>query len=197
MTTRRRPTEPAAARVWLSPEKQMTVDFRTDPKRAAERKVRPINWRGGHMRGIQAVGGHFVNAIVSYCDLSLGWLGDADLSGAKLYGANLTRTSLVGANLSGAALVEAKLTEADLSSARLTDAQLQDADLTGADLAGADLTGADFVSGGVQSPTCGLTQAQLDLAVADADRPPMLEGLLDAETGVPLIWRGEAPGRAG
>ncbi len=196
MTTRRRPTEPAAARVWLPPEKQMMVDFRTDPERAAKRTVPPINWRGGHMRGIQAVGGHFVDAILSYCDLSLGWLGDADLSGAKLYGANLTRTNLVGAKLSGAALIEAKLTEAELTSANLTDAQLQDADLTGADLAGADLTGADFVSGGVQTPTCGLTQAQLDLAVADPGRPPMLEGLRDAETDEPLVWRGATPGAA-
>ena len=33
-------------------------------------------------------------------------------------------------------------------------------------------------------------QYQLDAARADPDNPPKLDGVLDAETGKPLVWRG-------
>ena len=43
-------------------------------------------------------------------------------------------------------------------------------------------------------PATGLTQAQLDTACANPKTPPMLEGLMDAETGEPLVWRGKPLG---
>ncbi len=170
----------------LPPDRQGMIAFRTDPKLAATRKVRRIDWRGARMRGLEAIEGHLVDARLSHADLSEGWLGKANLSRARLVGANLSRTNLVDANLQGAVLREAVLIEADL-----TYAKLQDANLTDANLIRANLSGADFVSGGVQSASCGLTQRQLDLACADPDCPPLIEGLVDAETGKLLVWRGQ------
>ena len=37
----------------------------------------------------------------------------------------------------------------------------------------------------------GLTQDQLDMARADPDHPPKLDGVKDAITGEQLIWRGK------
>ena len=39
-------------------------------------------------------------------------------------------------------------------------------------------------------PAHGLTQAQLDLARADPDRPPKLNGVVDDDTGGRMLWRG-------
>ena len=51
-------------------------------------------------------------------------------------------------------------------------------------LHGANLTGTNLKN-------CkGLTQEQIDEAVADSDNPPTLEGVVDANTGEPLVWRG-------
>ena len=185
----------------LPPDRQGMVAFRTDPRLAATRNVRRIDWRGARMRGLEAIEGHLVDARLSHADLSEGWLGKANLSRARLVGANLSRTNLVDANLQGAVLREAILVDADLTyanlsganliNADLTDAKLQDANLTDANLMRANLSGADFVSGGVQSASCGLTQRQLDLACADPDCPPLIDGLVDAETAQPLVWRGQ------
>lgn len=189
----------------LPPDRQGMVAFRTDPEQAAKRKVRRIDWRGAQMRGLEAIEGHLVDARLSYADLSDGWLGKANLSQARLVHTNLSRTNLVGANLQGAVLSEAVLIDADLIYANLRDTSLADADLTGAklqnailanaNLMGANLSGADFISGGVQSKSCGLTQRQLDSACADPDCPPLIEGLVDAETAKPLVWRGKACNR--
>ena len=47
-----------------------------------------------------------------------------------------------------------------------------------------DLSGADLTS-------CkGLTQEQIDRAASDSGNPPKLEGVVDAKTGKPLVWRG-------
>ena len=97
-----------------------------------------------------------------------------DLSGINGYHANLLDSTLVGVNLCGAKLLHTNLENAFLNNANLSRTIFQDAILTGADLRGA----------------CGLTQAQLDSARAELNIPPNLEGLLDAETGKPLIWRG-------
>ena len=189
----------------LPPDQQGMIAFRTDPEQAAKRKVRRIDWRGARMRGLEAIEGHLVDARLSYADLSDGWLGKANLSQARLVHTNLSRTNLVGANLQGAVLSEAVLIDADLIYANLRDTSLADADLTGAklqnailanaNLMGANLSGADFISGGVQSKSCGLTQRQLDSACADPDCPPLIEGLVDAETAKPLVWRGKACNR--
>ena len=78
------------------------------------------------------------------------------------------------------------LAHAHLTGANLTGANLTEASLDGAHLTGANLTGANL------KKCKGLTQEQIDQARAKPDNPPKLEGVVDAETGKPLVWRGEA-----
>ena len=75
------------------------------------------------------------------------------------------------ANLHGAILPKADLTEAMLHEANLTEAHLSGARLLRADLKGADLGNCR-----------GLTQAQLNEAVADLDHPPDLIGNVGLES---------------
>ena len=89
---------------------------------------------------------------------------NVDLSGAKLWRANLSESFLTDVNLSGA-----KLGGADFSSAFLGNVNLSGAFLMGAE---------------------NLTQSQLDQTRADPKKPPNLQGLVDAETGKPLVWCG-------
>ena len=110
-----------------------------------------------------------------------------DLTEADLSHADLTRADLTRADLTEADLSHADLTEARLGGARLGGARLIDADLTRAHLGEANLTGVDL------SEAKGLTQEQLDQAEADPDKPPKLDGLCDADTGVPLKWHGKEP----
>ena len=105
-----------------------------------------------------------------YADLSSMWLEKANLSDAKLWDVNLCMAMPFGANLSGA--------------------ELWYADLSSANLDGANLSGTKFSTGIGPASATGLTQAQLDKARADPDNPPKLDGVVDAETGEPLVWRG-------
>ena len=119
--------------------------------------------------------------------LSGGWLTKANLSGAVLPHADLSSARLRQANLSAA-----QFRHADLSDAKFWGADLSRAILYDANLSGADLCGVDANSPVYKEPVHGLTQAQLDEAWADSDNPPKLDGVLDAETGEQLIWRGSA-----
>ena len=115
--------------------------------------------------------------------LSGAWLTKANLSGAVLPYADLSSTRLRQANLS-----DVRFRHADLSDAKFWGANLSKAILRDANLSGADLCGIDAHSPAYKQPVCGLTQVQLDEACADPDNPPKLDGLLDAETGEPLVW---------
>ncbi len=106
-----------------------------------------------------------------YADLSSLWLEKANLSDAKLWDVNLCMAMPFGANLSGA--------------------ELWYADLSGANLDNANLSGTKFSTGIGPASATGLTQAQLDKARADPDNPPKLDGVVDAETGKQLVWRGK------
>ena len=122
-------------------------------------------------------------------------LSDADFTRADLPGAMLDSCSARGtvfrnASLSGANLDHAWLPGADLTEAGLANATLRWADLTGACLIGAYLRSADL-SGANLSNCRGLTQAQLDLALARRDRAPTLTDALDNDTREPLISRGK------
>ena len=129
------------------------------------------------------------NAKLAYLEnrdaqLARAWLSNADLSNANLRRGDLTYARLRNANLSGA-----KLWNVNLRGANLQDANLDGADLTGADLTNLDMSTVDF-----ESSTGGktiVTQVQLDMACADPDNPPDLEGVVDADTGEAIVWRGK------
>ncbi len=130
----------------------------------------------------------------SGAQLARAQLDRANLQNARLNGANLSGASLTNANLSGARLVGANLS----GRVRLIGANLSDAVLVGADLSSASfyyttLSGTDFGADGDDKSwsVTGLTQAMLELAIADSNNPPKLGGVvLDTETGEPLVWNG-------
>ena len=121
-----------------------------------------------------------------------------DLSGADLHGVSLLRVASLGnsdmepppgasANLERADLVRTNLSSAALVFANLKGARFYNANLEGAFLNGTILSGAHL------SGCKGLTQEQIDRATADSDNPPKLEGVVDADTGKLLVWRGASP----
>lgn len=134
-----------------------------------------------------------------------------DLSGADLRYANLSSPNqeaqslevrafgmLIGVNLDHALLIDTKLNAAvlhgaKLNAANLTGANLSRARLTGAELKGSNLTRANLDRADLSGAT-GLTQKQLDRAVAhsslppDPAAPPTLTDAFDAETGKLLVW---------
>ncbi len=151
--------------------------------------------------------------VLKNANLSGAKLNRANLSMTGLDGANLSKADLTGANLSGATLTNAKLCGAELYHANLSDAKLHGADLSRAGLGGAKLFNAQLnhanLSGAslyynrsevsdpteTKIPATGLTQAEFDKTVTDPDNPPGLDpAVIDAETGKPLVWRGERPG---
>ena len=126
---------------------------------------------------------------------------DADLSNADLTGARFLAAKLSNARLSFAEAPNAEFTNTDLSSAWLAGTNLSGAKLYGSNFAGTillgvNLSGADLSAGG-NSPAIGLTQDQMDEARADRSNPPKLDGVVDANTGKPLVWRGRTPFDAG
>ena len=153
---------------------------------------------------------NFTRTRLEFADLSGAMLQDADLSRVNFQHANLVRTNLLRANLSGAIFQYASAANASfelsnlsgasflgtglfgarLDRADLSGASFWDADLNRANFADANLSGAEFSVGGRQA-AMGLTQAQLDQARASPDKPPRLNGVLDTETGEPLVWRGK------
>ena len=88
----------------------------------------------------------------------------------NLNGADLVRANLGGLNLTGAYLLRTRLRLASLA-----------------------LTNMSGVRFGGMPDVVGLTQGQLDQALANP--PPDLGGLCDAETEEPLEWRGGKPAR--
>lgn len=151
----------------------------------------------------------------TYCvntDFSNAKMWGANLSGAALYGANFSNADLTGADLSGAKLSDPRVDlemsfdglelflfqelrqtgrKTDLTDAILFDVNLENANLRGTNLAGTKFYEQLLVDGFEVSPSArGLTQQQLDSAIADPpDRPPTLDGILDAKTGKPLVWK--------
>ena len=107
----------------------------------------------------------------------------ADLSGATLWRVDISLASIHGSQLSGAMLANADLSGTVLSHSDLSGTVFHNTKLSGTDFTGGSLPDA--------RPVAGLTQAQLDQACADPDSPPKLDGVLDAETGEPLVWRGK------
>lgn len=134
-------------------------------------------------------GADFTEAQLCSADLSFASLPNAEFKEARLCG-----TELVGANLSGAKFWEADMSGTSLSLADLTEADFWNANLHEVDFSKSNLSGARFANTGYPgiAELRGLTQAQLDEARADPENPPLLDNVLDAETGEPLMWRGKA-----
>ena len=128
-------------------------------------------------------------------------LSRANLQNGNLQGANLSSSDLPTAqddvwpnrtftDLSGAHFYDANLELAILINADLSGAYLVGANLCGVDFTGTNLSGATLSFDNGSEPAKGLTQSQLDRARADPNNPPKLTGVVDAETGKPLVWRG-------
>lgn len=151
------------------------------------------NLRGLKMGWLDFSGCNFEGADLSDAALIGSILRDAHLykatlQGATLDGADLEKATLISADLSGVeSAVFANFTEALLRSANLSYAKMQGANFRYARLEGADLTGTAFIGEGMPEAK-GLTQEQIDLAKADENNPPIIEGLLDAEAGQRLRW---------
>ena len=113
-------------------------------------------------------------------------LEDADLSGATLKNADLSNARLVSANLDLAILREPNLSRANLKEANLSRVVLSGGNLLETVLYYTNLSEA------LLSCVAGLTQAQLDVACADPDKPPRLNELVvDSQTGKPPVWQGK------
>ncbi len=152
---------------WIKrPALERTANFKLDLNRA-------------DLAGVRLMGASLDGADLTDATLIGATIDIAHLSDARLSGANLTRARLSFATLTNANLFDANLTGTDLSRAKLTDTDLSYANLSETNLSEASLAG-----------TTSLTQAQLDQACADPDNPPKLDGVVDAETNKPLVWRG-------
>ena len=90
------------------------------------------------------------------------------------WGVELPGTFLSEMNFTGVSFVRANLAGAIFGNAKLLNAALWDA----------NLSGAIFVL------SHNLTQEQLDQVRADQNNLPDVDGILDAETGQPLVWTG-------
>ena len=145
---------------------------------------------------------NLAKARLSSANLARAHLSGANLAGASLHESDLSRTRLQGASLVGASLPQANLVGAILSKTNLAGALLSGANLTGSDLSDANLSRTVLSPCWVVTHKANedpqretfltkLSQAQLDVARADPNRPPNLDGAVDAETGEPLVWRGK------
>ena len=109
-----------------------------------------------------------------------------DLSHAKLCSARLVFAKLKNADFTDSCLCGAWLGHTDLSEAKLVGANLH-----GALWSGPILSGAKFSYDGF-SPAKGIRQSDLDSCRADPEcNPPDLTGVIDADTGEPLVWTGK------
>ena len=193
-------------------KKELTENFRVDLSesnlsRLALVKI-PANlplatmW-AANLSGAYLPFANFQSAVLSNAALPGANLLRANLSDANLRNSDLSGTLLSTADLNGAMLIRANLSNAKVIGANLTGAVLKDSILTGAEFSGTPLPQealavindhlpaiAPEVSK-VDLATTGLTQSQLDEARADPNNPPKLDGVVDAETGKPLVWRGQ------
>ena len=85
--------------------------------------------------------------------------------------------------------MDCDLSEADFTNADLSRVRFARSNLRGAKFDNANLSGTRFLDDDV-NPELNLTQPQLDVAKSDPDNPPILEGIIDVQTGKPLVWRG-------
>ena len=126
---------------------------------------------------------------------SLTHLHNVDVSGISIQDAKLDQVQITASDLSDTHFLRSNLRGARIFKSKLSGAEILSTDMSGAILRDTDVSGTYFCNPHSEVATdlvTGLTQAQLDEACADPDNPPKLDGVIDAETGKPLVWRGQA-----
>ena len=113
---------------------------------------------------VRAVSCRFQRAVLTDCSFA-----NALLSFANFEDASLTHVDFAGADLEYADMISVVLGDVDFSNSKLTQV---------------NLSGASF------GRVTGLTQEQLNTAIADEDKPPDLGNATDAKTGNRLVWQG-------
>ena len=180
--------------------------------------VRWASLENANLRGARLWDADFTNAKLRDADLNGAHMSDTKFVAAELWDAILSDADLMGANFEGADLWDAILSDANMTNATLSNANLAGANLQMTRLEGADLSSATFtkdITFNLDPSDCealaesepgrivhddrlyavayGITQSQLDSAVANPEHPPNLKHVVDAETGEPLVWRGGTP----
>lgn len=149
--------------------------------------LRSLRLGDANLSGVELVEANLSDAVLLKVDFSNAKLYEANLSGVNLAGANLSNTLLFHADLSSASAIGTNFSNAHLLSANLNQAELIGANLTGTVLTHANLAGAIFYKDGLLAK--GLTQQQIAFAVAiPEEKPPLVYGLIDAETGDLIDW---------
>ena len=202
------------AGVDLEEESRFVLDLRgADLRwfRLGGAKLSKANLDGAQLSGAQLTVADLSGASLRHANLSEAEMVKTNLSGAILDRANLTDCFLMGADLSrtqmwdttlsGARLIDADLSRAMIFAANLSQAHLMGADVSETGLLAVNVSGAFFANPSAadrfdgmrittDTPMRGLRQRQLDEARADPNNPPKLDGVLDAKTSNPLVWRG-------
>lgn len=159
-----------------------------------------LDFRGAKLRYLNLNSFKFADlsgADFSFADLSYAQFGShTNMSSVRAAGANFSGADFMEVNLSKARFSDSDFSDAHFFDGNLSDARFLNSDLSCAHFFDADLTGALFLSLG-QNPPCKLTQAELDKACADPNRPPRFLDVVGADTGEPVVWRGEAKAPGG
>ena len=182
--------EAIATRKAVGIELEEDIGFRYDFRNADLSGLDLFN-----VRGVKLAGAKLTDANLSGIRLSPGTdlssIRDGyevNLSKARLNGVNFRASNLWESDLSCSLLIRADLQDADLRYADLSSATLANSNMSGTELRDAILSGTKFLLND-HPPARGLTQAEIDKARADPANPPRLDGVLDAVTGAPLVWR--------
>ena len=163
-------------------------------------------WRGVILAGAHIWSANFSDAMLQDAQMVRMSLHAVNFTGANLGRANLAqgifqdaivaKAWLEGANLADTTFLRTDLSQSRMAKADLSGAELIDTNLAGVSLFEANVSGTQFSHRGGQQVR-GLTQRQLDQAQAQPEAPPSLDGVLDAESGEPVQWRGKPLGGRG
>ena len=138
---------------------------------------------------------NFSGAVLRYANFFSARCLDADLRDTTLEEAKLEHANMISSDFSDSKLHGTSCLDSDFSSAKLCRAEFIDAHLCRSKFEGADLSGTKFDTRInldhhlLNRSYSGLTQEQLDKAVATLDNPPsFLFDAVDPATGKQLVW---------
>ena len=163
-------------------------------------KLRKAFMPQANLENTCGIGAEFSGAELNSSKIRSAFFCRAHFDYAKLLGANMSRSNFKDASFEGSAL-SGELSKSIFNGACLRKARIDAANLTDTNLEGADLSDAKFNKVEIDRRAltddppqlvpefCRVTQAQLDLAIADPSNPPIIHpGTLDPETGKPIVW---------